>query len=137
MASLSLFKNGKRSEIGPLDPNSGYVLDVEGHKVLALRVPGKIAREISGQASTIGMLARLKARIMRRETRINGEWLILTNVQNPLLSDYDRFETRVAQELTDVSGIPVSASNLAVSCTSPVAKLEKHVYPAEQVSGGS
>lgn len=120
------------ADVRPLYTSASFLLDLEGRKVLAISVPRNIAKEISGQASAMRTLARLKARIMRGGSGNGQEWLILTNMQNPLLKDYERFGGLVAQGLTNAIGMPVTTSNLAISGTSPISRIE--TQPASPVT---
>jgi len=88
-------------------------LDVEGRKVVALKLPGNIAREVAGQGSlTSGMLARLAKLWHPTEPE---QWLIVANMQNGLIKDSERFAALVAQRLTEASGVTVSISNLVMA----------------------
>lgn len=96
-----------------LDNDAGFLLDVKGRKVVALKLPGNVAREVAGQASlTSGVLARV-AKLWRPAEA--EQWLIVANMQNGLMNDYDTFATIVAQRLTDASGVTVPVSNLIIA----------------------
>lgn len=103
----------------PLDNDAGYVLEVEGYNAVALKLPGKIAKDIAGQDSSPGedgMLGKLKTKI-GRTSEADQEWLVVTNVGNTLLEDYDRFAALVAEGLTNASGGSVPISNLVISAS--------------------
>jgi hypothetical protein len=102
----------------PLEINAGYVLEVEGYNAVALKLSGKVVNDIAQQEpqpGAKGMLAKLKAKFVTSEA--DQEWLIVTNVRNTMLEDYDRFAGLIAQALTSASGEPVSTSNLAISAS--------------------
>jgi len=104
----------------PLDNGTAFVLNVEGHKVIAAKVSSKIAKEIAGQTSVVaseGILSKLKAKLSH--TLEIEQWLTVTNIENPLLQDYDRFGTLVAEQLATASGATITKSNLAISATVP------------------
>ena len=113
MITLPWSKTAKPS-VRPLDYVC-FVLDVMGHKVVAVKLSSKVATEIAGDASVIseGLRSKLKAKISRgSETE---QWLAVTSIENPLLEDYDKFGALVAQVLTTASGIPVEKADLAVA----------------------
>ena len=105
--------------IKSLEGNSTYLLAMSGHSVLALRLPGKTTREISGQElAAQGFVSRLKAKL----GLINDEWrwLTVTSVDNPLLEDTNRFAELIADELTKATGITITKSDLALSASVPI-----------------
>jgi hypothetical protein len=108
----------------PLESNAGFVLDIERHKVIALKLPGELAKEIAGRDSTIsqGILSKLKAKFAHNDE--TEQWLTVTNIDNPLLNDYDRFGTLVVQRLRAATGIAVPMSNLAISASVPITSME-------------
>lgn len=103
-----------KTSVHPLD-NSGYLLDVNGHKVLALRLSGKVAMEIAGDSSIAqeGLLSKLKGKISQASE--SEQWLAVTSIENPLLEDYNNFGALIAQGLTEASGITVGKSDLAIA----------------------
>jgi hypothetical protein len=101
----------------PLEDKAGFVLDIEGQKIAAMRLPGMVAREIAGEVGAGATSADVKAKY---GSEIDQKWLIVTNMQNPLLQDYDRFALLTSQGLTTASGAQVPRSNLVVSTGSSV-----------------
>jgi len=99
--------------VKPLD-YAGYVLDVKGHKVVALKLSSKVAMEIAGNVSVVseGLLSKLKGKMSRDSAA--EQWLAVTSIANPLLEDYDTFGTLIAQGLTTAIGIPVGKTDLAI-----------------------
>jgi len=96
-----------------LDNDAGFLLDVEGRKVVALKLPGNTAREVAGQASLAsGMLAKLAKFWHPTEPEHR---LIIANMQNGLMKGTERFAVLVAQRLTEASGVVVSVSNLVMA----------------------
>ena len=114
MVTLPWSTKTTKTSVRPLD-KSGYLLDVDGHKVLALRLSGKVATEIAGDASTApeGLFSKLKAKIS--QTSEGEQWLAVTSIENPLLEDYNNFGALIAQSLTEVSGVTVGKSELAIA----------------------
>jgi hypothetical protein len=111
----------------PIESNAGFLLDLEGRKVITLRVPSKVAEEISGEEpqTSGGILSRLKAKLgFGRETE---HWLTITSVDNPLLEDNDKFGAVVAQELTTATGTTITKSNLAISVSVPITRTESRL----------
>ncbi len=107
----------------PLGSNSVFLLDLDGHKVIALKLPSKVANEVSGQKRhTSGILGRLKAKLGL--TPESEQWLTVTSVDNPLLQEYDKFGALVAQELTTATGTTITETDLAISASIPIEDLE-------------
>jgi hypothetical protein len=111
-----------------LNVDAGFVMNLDGYNVVALRVPTDVAKNLAGQPTRMGILMRLKSMIMRsKETK--PEWLIMTHIQNPVLKDYNLFGGLVAERLTDASGTNVTAADLAISCSTPVTAIEPQTIP--------
>jgi hypothetical protein len=117
-----------------LGNDAGFVLEVEGNKVIALKLPSKTAKELAGQSTSIGTLARLLSKLNRQSDEAGQEWLVVTGVQNPLLEDYDRFAGLVAQELTKASGTIVPLSTLIISAGSAVTRRTEKQYTVPAVA---
>jgi hypothetical protein len=103
-----------------LGNNNAFLLDLDGHKVLAVRLPRKVEKEISGQESEAsgGILSKLKAKLgFETET---DRWLTVANIDNPLLDQLDTFGELVVQGLTNAIGAPVARSGVTVSASVPV-----------------
>jgi hypothetical protein len=99
--------------VQPLD--NGFVLDLKGHKVVALKLPSRVAAGIAGGEFTPeGLLSRLKGKIHASE---NEQWLALTSIENPLLEDYESFGMLIAQSLTEASGLRVGKSDLTIAAS--------------------
>ena len=98
----------------PLD-YAGFVLDIQGHKVLALKLSTKIVTEITGNEPILsdGFLSRIKAKMNHApETE---QWLAVTSIENPLLENHDSLGTLIAQELTEACGTSVGKSDLRIA----------------------
>ena len=109
----------------PLDNDAGFILNVEGHMVVALKLPGSVAKEIAGQVSVkSGILSRLKSKI-DHDSDGQRDWLIVTNPQNALLKDRDRSGILVAEGLTNASGASVTPSNVVISPSAIVSNGEQ------------
>jgi hypothetical protein len=123
VSRLPSLSKGEETAFKPIESNAGFLLDLEGRKVITLRVPSKVAEEFSGQKrQKSGILARLKAKLgFGRETE---HWLTITSVDNPLLEEYDKFGAMVAQELTTATGTTITKSNLAISASVPITRTE-------------
>jgi hypothetical protein len=100
----------------PLASNTSFLLDLDGHKAVALKLPGNIASEIAGQRGSGGIVERLKSMVGRGSS---DRWLILTSPHNPLLRD-SRFSTIVAERLTTGLGSEVQPKNLLLSGGAPL-----------------
>jgi hypothetical protein len=111
---------GIEASFKPIDTGAGFLLDLQGHKVVSLRLPGKVAKEISSEdvVESGGIFMRLKAKLgLIPETE---QWLTVTSVDNPLLPQLDNFKALVAQQLTTATGTPITHSNLAVCASIPL-----------------
>jgi hypothetical protein len=111
----------------PLDSNTGFLLDLNGHKAVAMKLSNGVAKEITGHSTSTGVLARLKAVFGGAP---GDQWLILTNSQNPLLKDYDSFSALVAKQLTTAIGTEVPTKKLIISGSIPITKTEQRMGPA-------
>jgi hypothetical protein len=99
--------------VKPLD-YAGFVLDVKGHKVVALKLSSKVATEIAGDVSVLSesLLSKLKGKISGDSG--TERWLAVTSIANPMLEDYETFGSLIAQGLTTAIGIPVGKTDLAI-----------------------
>ena len=82
----------------PLDHNAGFVLNVEGRKVVALKLP-------SVESSGLGplLLSSILKRFKDTAERNNGtrlQWLVWTGTEGAVMDEYDRFAVLVARWLT-------------------------------------
>lgn len=113
MVTLPWSMKAGKALVHPLD-NAAFLLDVKGHKVIALRLSSKVATEIAGGVSIAseGIISKLKAKTNHAE---NKQWLAVTSIENPLLEDYTSFGALIAQGLTEASGITVGKSDLAIA----------------------
>jgi hypothetical protein len=105
-----------------LGNDAGFILDVEGNRVIALKLPSKTVKELAGQPGSEDILTRLLAKLSRQSDEAGHQWLIVTSAQNPQLEDHDRFAGLVAQELTRASGTMIPLSTLTISAGSAVAR---------------
>jgi len=114
------FQSKGEASVKSLEGTSTYLMELEGHNILALRLPGKVAKEISSQElATSGVLSKFKA-ILRLGRSDEWRWFTVTSVDNPLLEQMDRFVALVTQELTKATGITVTKSDLAISASVPI-----------------
>jgi hypothetical protein len=92
-----------------LEGKAGFVLDIQGQKVVAMKLPATVAKEVAGQGAItpVGPAAGV-----RYESQTDQKWLIVTNMQNPLLQDYDSFVLLTAKGLANASGSSVEATSL-------------------------
>ena len=104
--------------------DAGFILDVEGSKVIALKLPSRVAKEVTGQPTSASVLTRLLSELTEHSDETEG-WLVVTNAQNPLLRDNEKFENLVTQALTKASGNTVPLANLTISAGSVVTRIEK------------
>lgn len=103
-----------------LEDASCFLLDLQGRKVVTLRLPRNVARELSGQdlIPASGVLSKLKA--MLRPDPETRRWLVVTSVDNPLLERLDDFKSLIAGNLSDESDTSVSPSSLSVCACVPI-----------------
>ena len=116
------------ASVKSLEGTSTYLLELEGHNILALRLPGKVAKEISGQdlAASGGILSRVKAKLGLSGETDRWRWFTVASADNPLLEQTDKFVALVTEELTKATGITITKSDLAISASVPIsAVIEK------------
>jgi len=121
MARFPWSSKAEEATFKPLNDNASFLLNLEGHRVVALRLPTKVAMELSGQEllESVGILSKLKAKLGLGSVAETVHWWTVTNVDNPLLDEHDKFEALVAQELTNATGTAVNKSDLAISASVP------------------
>jgi len=114
LVTLPWSTRASKTSFQPL-ANSSFVLDVKGHKVLALRLSSKVATEISGNQPirSEGFVSKIRAKVKRAPEA--EQWLAVTSIENPLLEDHDNLGALIAQELTQASGVPVGKSDLMIA----------------------
>jgi len=118
----------------PLDAGECFLLDLEGHKTVAVRLPANVASEISGEGLLPGgLFAKLKSGLgIAPETE---SWLAVTSLDNPLLEELDSFKALLARHLTDATGRTVTKLNLTVSASVPVNGKEQLYNMSEDDDG--
>lgn len=122
MVKFPWSSKAEEASFKPLDGNASFLLNLEGHKVVALRLPTKVAMELSGQEllGSVGILSKLKAKLGLGSAAVTEHWWTVTNVDNPMLDEHDKFEALVAQELTSATGTTINKSDLAISASVPI-----------------
>lgn len=95
----------------PLRGRDGFVLDMEGQKIVGIALEGGAAREIAGGVT----ISQVSGEISSKQSKTDQKWLIVTNMQNPLLRDYNRFVLLTAKELSKATGSIVRDDDLVVS----------------------
>jgi len=116
-------KDEQRPIFKSLGNDSGFLLDIEGRKVVALKLPGNVAKEVAGQKPMAGGVFEELAKLWRR---VEPEhWLIVASMQNGVMIDSERFAALVAEGLTQASGVTVPASDLIIAGGNKVAKTEE------------
>lgn len=120
----------------PLDNDTGFLLDIEGCRVIALKLPGDVAKEVAGQKSGAGGVF---AKLVRLWHSVGLEnWLIVANMQNGLMNESERFATLVADGLSKASGVTVPASGLVIAGVNRAAKTEKQAeVPIVHLTGSN
>lgn len=123
------FSEDNNGSLRPLGNAAGFLLDLQGHTVVTLRLPSEVARELSTEdtAGSGGWLSRLKAKL--RVTRETERWLTVAAVDNPFLERLDALRATVAQRLTKATGTEVRNSNLTVCAVVPVNESEDSSEP--------
>jgi hypothetical protein len=99
--------------VEPIPGNGGYIMDIEGKKAIAVKLPGTTIRQIAGQAGagpTTGVEAAASY-----AGGIDNKWLVFTNMENPRIEEYNNFIVLASQGLTNASGSPVSQSNIVLT----------------------
>jgi len=111
----------------PLDNDAGFLLDIEGRKVVALKLPNNIAKEVAGQKSgALNVLAKLAEFWRSVEPE---QWLIVANMQKGFMNDPERFAALVARSLSKASGVTVPVSDLVIAGGNRVETEEKAEVP--------
>jgi hypothetical protein len=103
-----------RATFKPLDNQAGFLLDVDGRRVVALKVPATVAKDIAGHDISLaeGMLRKFA---QLRRANEPSQWLVVANMENSLIGDNTRFRALVGEVLTQATGFPVTVENLVVS----------------------
>jgi len=111
-----------------------FLFDLDGHSVVAAKVAGKVAKQISGQdmKSSGGMIAKLKAKLGL--TKEPERWFVVSSVDNPLLEEI-WFGAVMAERLSKATGTTVSESDLAISASVPVSEIREKDEPSKAVFG--
>lgn len=96
-----------------IEGDSGYIIDIEGQKAVAVKLPGTVARQIAGQvgvgaAQGVGVSAG-------GATDTDQSWLVVTNMQNPTLQEYNRLTLLASQGLSNASGNQVPQSRIVLT----------------------
>jgi len=94
-----------------LQSKAGFVLDIQGQKVVAIRLPATVAKEVAGQGAITPIGPAVGSGY---ESQTHQKWLIVTNTQAPLLRDYDDFVLLAAKGLTSACGSSVQSDDLIV-----------------------
>lgn len=109
--------------IKSLDNDAGFLLGIEGRKVVALKLPGNVAEEVAGQKSRTGGVFAKLAKLWRS---VEPEhWLIVANMQDGFLNDPGRFAALVAESLSEAIGVTVPVSDLVIAGGNKVTETEK------------
>jgi hypothetical protein len=93
-------------------------MDIEGQKAVAVKLPGTTVRQITGQAGA-GPATGVEASASYGAGTDN-KWLVLTNMQNPRIEEYNNFILLASQGLLNLSGSPVSQSNIVVTASGAI-----------------
>ena len=107
----------------PLRGHEGFILDMEGQKIVGIALEGGAAKEIAGGLTVgkvggigqAGGVGQLGGEVSGKQSKTDQKWLIVTNMQNPLLRDYDRFVVVTAKELSKATGSTIRRDDLVVS----------------------
>jgi len=108
------------ASLKPLGNGECFLVDLDGHRTIAVRLPTDVASEISGESLLIsqGIFTKVKVRLgLASEPE---SWLAVTSVDNPLLEELDRFKALLVARLTDATGVAVTKSSLSISASVPV-----------------
>ncbi len=109
--------------VTPIQVDAGFLLKLEGQSVVSLKLPSKVAKQLSGEEmKSQGIISRLKARLKRSSEA--DRWLTLTVVDNPLLEHLDTFRALVAEGLTS-AGVRIEKHDLTIAATVPVSGVEE------------
>ena len=105
------------ASLKPLGNGECFLVDLDGHRTIAVRLPTDVASEISGESLLIsqGFFTKVKVRLgLASEPE---SWLAVTSVDNPLLEELDRFKALLVARLTDATGVAVTKSSLSISAS--------------------
>ena len=105
--------NFSASEVSIKPLQNTFLIDLEGHSVIALKLASKVAKQISGQEnSSGGIISKLKTKLgLTSETE---RWFVVTSLNNPLLEEI-WFGALVADRLTKATGTSITESELTIS----------------------
>jgi len=105
------------ASLKPLGNGECFLVDLDGYRTIAVRLPADVASEISGESLLIsqGFFTKVKVRLgLASEPE---SWLAVTSVDNPLLEELDRFKALLVARLTDATGVAVTKSSLSISAS--------------------
>jgi len=109
--------NFPASEVSIKPLQNTFLIDLEGHSVIALKLASKVAKQISGQENSGGIISKLKTKLgLTSETE---RWFVVTSLNNPLLEEI-WFGTLVADRLTKAIGTSITESELTISAAAGV-----------------
>jgi hypothetical protein len=97
----------------PLDNDAGFLLDIGGRKIVALKLSGNVARKVAWQTPGISNVLARFAKVRRPAEP--GRWLIVADLLNGSPNEHDNFPSLVARRLTDATGVTVEVSNLVMA----------------------
>ena len=104
--------NFPASEVSIKPLQNTFLIDLEGHSVIALKLASKVAKQISGQENSGGIISKLKTKLgLTSETE---RWFVVTSLNNPLLEEI-WFGALVADRLTKATGTSITESELTIS----------------------
>jgi len=110
--------NFSASEVSIKLLQNTFLIDLEGHFVIALKLANKVAKQISGQENgSGGIISKLKTKLgLTSETE---RWFVVTSLNNPLLEEI-WFGALVADRLTKATGTSITESELTISAAAGV-----------------
>jgi len=79
--------NFSASEVSIKPLQNTFLIDLEGHFVIALKLANKVAKQISGQENgSGGIISKLKTKLgLTSETE---RWFVVTSLNNPYLRKF-------------------------------------------------
>ena len=104
--------------VEPIPGNDGYVMDIDGQKAVAVKLPGNTIRQITGQAGAGPATGIEVAGSYAAGTE--PKWLVFTNMQNPRIEEYNNFILLASRGLENVSGSPVSQSSIVLTASGAI-----------------
>lgn len=129
---MKLFNTSEIGTSTPLESNAGFLLTEQGYYTVALKLPRKVVKKISGQGmERAGILSKLKEKL--GHVTDTEAWWIVTSVENPSLGNTGEFQKMIADSLTTATGTAVDKSNIAISASIKIVGSKQSSFEENQM----